>query len=76
MYRLVQITRSGWTVFLARSKAFTNACFSAVLICMTFLLTGERLLGWRNTGETEERELGFVEVREEPGKTVKKRKPN
>lgn len=47
IYRLVQMTRSGWTVLLAWSRAFTNACFSAVLICMMFLLTGEKLMGWR-----------------------------
>lgn len=47
MYRLVQITRSGWTVLLAWSRAFTKACFSAVLICMIFLLTGARLSGRR-----------------------------
>lgn len=38
------MTKSGWTVLLAWSKAFTNASFSAVLICMMFLLTGARLM--------------------------------
>lgn len=27
---------------MAWSREFTNACFSAELICITFLLTGER----------------------------------
>lgn len=44
MYRRVQMTRSGCTVLLAWSKAFTNACFSAALICMIFLLTGTKLM--------------------------------
>lgn len=56
------MTRSGWTVVLAWSKAFTNACFSAALICMIFLLTGARLKGWRMT--VGGRIRGF-EVREE-----------
>lgn len=29
---------------MAWSKAFTNACFSDVLICMIFLLTAARLM--------------------------------
>lgn len=62
MYRLVQMTRSGWTVLLAWSRAFTNACFSAVLICMMFLLTGGRLMGWRKTGSKKERQWSVVKV--------------
>lgn len=65
MYLLVQMTRSGWTVLLAWSKAFTNACFSAVLICMIFLLTGVRLMGQRKTRGQEERECGVVEGKKE-----------
>lgn len=64
------MTRSGWTVLLARSKAFTNARFSAALICMIFLLTGARLMGWRKTGEQEEREY---RKRENKGEEQRKR---
>lgn len=62
MYLLVQMTRSGWTVLLAWSRAFTNACFSDVLICMIFLLTGVGLMGQRKTAGQE---WGVVEVWEE-----------
>lgn len=42
-HRRVQMTRSGWTVLLAWSSAFTKACLSAELICMIFLLTAWEL---------------------------------
>lgn len=54
------MTRSGCTVLLARSKAFTKATFSAALICMIFLLTGR---GGGEAGRREkESEKGVVEV--------------
>lgn len=59
LYRRVQMTISGWTVLLAWSKAFTNARFSAALICMIFLLTAARLIQ-----EHQEREKEVAEVRQ------------
>lgn len=73
MYRLVQMTRSGWVVLLARSRASTNARFSAALISITFLLTGEGLSGGgegRDTMERKRKRGGQEEAESERGRGV------